>query len=73
MPDTKPDQTPAADQSPVVKNSAAVRMMTRSLSTKKLVAGKGEARQSTELAKPSQKPIAGSGSKGPRRGASKGS
>lgn len=54
------------------KKSVAVRMMTRSVAGKTPTPAKGKARRATDAAKPSQKPIAGSGSKGPRRGASKG-
>jgi hypothetical protein len=62
----------ATESVPVARNTAAVRMMTSSVSLKKPATGRGKARHTTEVAKLSQKPIAGSGSKGPRRGASKG-
>jgi hypothetical protein len=54
------------------KNSAAVRMLTRSVSGKKPASGKGKPQRAADAAKPSQKPAAGAGRKGPRRGASKG-
>jgi hypothetical protein len=54
------------------KNSAAVRMLTRSVSGKQPASGKGKPQRAADTAKPSQKPAAGAGRKGPRRGASKG-
>jgi hypothetical protein len=54
------------------KKSAAVRMMTRSVAGKTPAAGKGKAQRAADAAKPSQKPAAGAGRQGPRRGASKG-
>jgi hypothetical protein len=54
------------------KNSAAVRMLTRSVSGKQPASGKGRPQRAADAAKPSQKPAAGAGRKGPRRGASKG-
>lgn len=54
------------------KNSAAVRMLTRSVSGKQPASGKGKPQRAADAAKPSQKPAAGAGRKGPRRGASKG-
>jgi hypothetical protein len=54
------------------KKTAAVRMMTRSVAGKAPAAGKGKAQRAADAAKPSQKPAAGAGRKGPRRGASKG-
>jgi len=54
------------------KKSAAVRMLTRSVAGKAPAAGKGKSQRAADAAKPSQKPAAGAGRKGPRRGASKG-
>ena len=54
------------------KKSAAARMMTRAVAAPKPAAGKGKAERAASVAKPSQKPTAGAGRKGPRRGASKG-
>jgi hypothetical protein len=47
-------------------------MLTRSVSGKKPESGKGKSQRAADAAKPSQKPAAGAGRKGPRRGASKG-
>jgi hypothetical protein len=54
------------------KNSAAVRILTRSVSGKQPASGKGKPQRAADAAKPSQTPAAGAGRKGPRRGASKG-
>jgi hypothetical protein len=61
-----------AQKPPAAKRAAAVRMMTQSVAGKKPTGAKGKAQRATESAKRSQKPVAGSGRKGPRRGASKG-
>jgi hypothetical protein len=60
------------DAKPPAAKSAAVRMMTRSIAVKKPAAVRGEAQRVVDAAKPSQKPGAGGGRRGPRRGASKG-
>jgi len=57
---------------PAGGKSAAVRMMTRSIAGKKPAAARGESQRVADAAKPSQKPAAGGGRRGPRRGASKG-
>jgi hypothetical protein len=57
---------------PALKNSAAARMMIRSVPGKTPTTGKVKARRAADAARPSQKPVFGGGSKGPRRGASKG-
>src|SRR5262249_1633090 len=54
------------------KNSAAARMLSRSVSGKKPTSEKGKSQRAADAAKPSQKPATGAGRKGPRRGASKG-
>jgi hypothetical protein len=61
-----------AGSKPTAKKSAAARMMTRSVAAPKTAAGKGKAKRAASVAKPSQKPSAGAGRKGPGRGASKG-
>jgi hypothetical protein len=66
----KPDEA-AATQSAAPKG-AAVRMMTKAVAGKRPAAGKEKTHRTADAVKPSQKPIAGSGRKGPRRGASKG-
>jgi hypothetical protein len=57
---------------PAGKKLAAVRMLTRSVAGKKPAADRGKAQRVADSAKPSQKPQAGGGRRGPRRGASKG-
>jgi hypothetical protein len=57
---------------PAVKKSAAVRMLTRSVAGKKPAIARGEAQRVADAARPTQKPQAGGGRRGPRRGASKG-
>lgn len=57
---------------PVGTKSAAVRLLTRSVAGKKTVVPKGQSQRVADTAKPSQKPQAGGGRRGPRRGASKG-
>ena len=57
---------------PVGTKSAAVRLLTRPVAGKKMVAAKGQSQRVADAAKPSQKPQAGGGRRGPRRGASKG-
>jgi hypothetical protein len=47
-------------------------MMTRSLVVKKPTGTRGETQRVADSARPSQKPSAGGGRRGPRRGASKG-
>lgn len=54
------------------KNASAVRMLTRSVAGKQPASGKGKPQRAADAAKPSQKPAAGAGRKGPRSGASKG-
>jgi hypothetical protein len=63
-------KSPAAG--PAAKKSAAARMVGRLGARKKQIAAKGKARRAAKAARPSRKPGAGSGSKGPRRGATKG-
>ena len=70
--DEKTGRDKAADRPMAGRKTAAVRMMTRSVMGKKPAAGKGKAQRAADAAKPSQKPSAGAGRKGPRRGASKG-
>lgn len=66
-------EAPAEPASPVAKNAAAVRMMTRSVAEPKSSRGtKAKAQRSADAAKPSQKPNAGGSSRKVRRGASKG-
>ena|SRR5947207_12638708 len=60
------------DVKPAGPKSAAARMLTRSISAKKPSAVRGESQRVADAAKPSQKPQAGGGRRGPRRGASKG-
>jgi|SRR4051812_38938318 len=70
------DTTTAAAAEPAPrppdKKSAAVRMLTRSMAGTKPTAARGETQRVADAAKPSQKPQAGGGRRGPRRGASKG-
>jgi hypothetical protein len=70
-PAPEPAATPPA-VTPAAGKSAAVRMMTRSVAGKKPAAARGESQRVADAAKPSQKPVAGGGRRGPRRGASKG-
>jgi hypothetical protein len=68
-------RTEAAAQpggTPPARKSAAVRMLTRSVAGPKPAAVRGEAQRVADSAKPSQKPQADGGRRGPRRGASKG-
>ena len=67
--DTTATREPAA---PTAPTGAAVRMMTKGIAGKGPAASKEKARRTADAVRPSQKPIAGSGRKGPRRGASKG-
>ena len=76
--EAKPTETPAPapaaepDAKPVGTQSAAARMLTRSIAVKKPSAARGDTQRVADTTKPSQKPVAGGGRRGPRRGASKG-
>lgn len=71
--EARPEATAAAPvATPVGTKSAAVRLLTRPVAGKKMVAAKGQSQRVADAAKPSQKPQAGGGRRGPRRGASKG-
>lgn len=62
----------AGATAPIKKQSAAVRMMTKSIAIAKPTSAKGKARQIVDAGKPSQKPGAGGATRPRRRGASKG-
>ena len=64
--------TPEPDAKPVATTSAAARILTKSLVVKKAAAARGDTQRVADATKPSQKPVAGGGRRGPRRGASKG-
>ena len=63
---TKPAAMPAGHK------SAAARMLTRQVAGKPPAGSRGVSQRVADAATPSQKPQAGGGRRGPRRGASKG-